>query len=99
FGLDLSRCAATGVKDNLRYVSPKSGRAVSEAAGKPYQERLLPLPAFLLRGDALNPSPAEVFDGFRLTGFFLQRHLFEPRASGRVSPRGSKRWRCRKNPV
>src|ERR1700758_4789538 len=47
FGLDLSRCAATGITDNLRYVSPKSGRAVSEAAGKPYRKRLLPLPAFL----------------------------------------------------
>jgi DNA repair protein RecO (recombination protein O) len=89
FGLDLSRCAATGIKDNLRYVSPKSGRAVSEAAGKPYRERLLPLPAFLLRGDAEIPSPDEIFDGYRLTGFFLQRHLFEPRGETLPEARGA----------
>jgi DNA repair protein RecO (recombination protein O) len=89
FGLDLSRCAATGITDNLRYVSPKSGRAVSEAAGKPYRKRLLPLPAFLLRGDAEIPSPGEIFDGFRLTGFFLQRHLFEARGETLPEARGA----------
>ncbi len=47
FALDLSECAATGVRDDLIYVSPKSGRAVSAAAGAPYRDRLLPLPGFL----------------------------------------------------
>ncbi|MBL4802624.1 MAG: DNA repair protein RecO, partial [Emcibacter sp.] len=47
FGLDLSCCAATGVTDDLIYVSPKSGRAVSAEAGRPYHDKLLPLPAFL----------------------------------------------------
>ena len=47
FGLDLSSCAATGAKDDLIYVSPKSGRAVSRAAGEAYRDRLLRLPAFL----------------------------------------------------
>jgi DNA repair protein RecO (recombination protein O) len=47
FGLDLSQCAATGSAENLIYVSPKSGRAVSEAAGEPYKKKLLALPAFL----------------------------------------------------
>jgi DNA repair protein RecO (recombination protein O) len=79
FGLDLSRCAATGVTENLIYVSPKSGRAVSWAAGEPYKSRLLPLPAFLLREGAETPSPSEIRDGFKLTGFFLMRDLFGPR--------------------
>ncbi len=48
FGLDLSACAATGVTDNLVYVSPKSGRAVSAEAGEPYREKLLKLPSFLV---------------------------------------------------
>ncbi|MBL8769868.1 MAG: DNA repair protein RecO, partial [Phenylobacterium sp.] len=48
FGLDLSRCAATGAVDDLVYVSPRTGRAVSREAGEPYRERLLALPAFLL---------------------------------------------------
>ena len=34
FGLDLSSCAATGATDDLIYVSPRSGRAVSRAGGR-----------------------------------------------------------------
>ena len=48
FGLDLSHCAATGAQEHLIYVSPRSGQAVSEAAGAPYREQLLRLPRFLL---------------------------------------------------
>ena len=81
FGLDLSVCAATGVNVDLIYVSPKSGRAVSASAGEPYRARLLPLPAFLRPGgaDAAEPDTNAVADGLRMTGFFLERHLFEPR--------------------
>jgi DNA repair protein RecO (recombination protein O) len=80
FGLDLDSCAATGTRDDLAYVSPKSGRAVSRAAGVPWQERLLRLPPFLSR-DAVSerPSPEELRDGFALTAFFLTRHVLEPR--------------------
>ncbi len=89
FGLDLSRCAATGVKENLIYVSPKTGHAVSEEAGRPYKARLLPLPAFLLREDTQDVSPSEILDGFTLTGFFLLRHLFEPRGETLPEARGA----------
>jgi DNA repair protein RecO (recombination protein O) len=76
FGLDLSRCAAGGANDQLVYVSPKSGRAVSAAAGEPYKERLLALPGFLAgRGGG---GPAEVGEGLALTGAFLGRHVFAP---------------------
>ena len=54
FGLDLSRCAATGSLDDLVYVSPKSGRAVSAGAGAAYRERLFALPAFLLGSQNAN---------------------------------------------
>jgi DNA repair protein RecO (recombination protein O) len=80
FGLDLASCAATGRIDDLRYVSPKSGRAVSEEAGRPWQDRLLRLPAFL--SDQYMPSPEDLADGFELTGFFLERHVLEPRGLG-----------------
>ncbi|MBB4264923.1 DNA repair protein RecO [Roseospira visakhapatnamensis] len=84
FGLDLSRCAATGRHDTLIYVSPKSGRAVSASAGEPYGDRLLPLPPFLLgeHVDLAAVPPAQVADGLRLTGFFLDRHVFAPRNLG-----------------
>lgn len=75
FGLDLSCCAATGVTDDLVYVSPRSGRAVSRAAGEPYHERMLPLPAFL-RESGRAGTAAEVLDGLRLTGFFLEDHVY-----------------------
>jgi DNA repair protein RecO (recombination protein O) len=88
FGLDLSCCAATGATENLVYVSPKSGRAVSEAAGEPYKSRLLPLPAFLHEARAENPSPADIRDGFKLTGFFLMRDLFAPRGETLPEARG-----------
>lgn len=80
FGLDLDRCAATGVTEGLVYVSPRSGRAVSEAAGEPYRARLLPLPAFLRQAlETERPPPAELRAGFTLTAYFLRRDLFEPR--------------------
>jgi DNA repair protein RecO (recombination protein O) len=78
FALDLSTCAATGAAEDLVYVSPKSGRAVSAAAGAPYRDRLLPLPAFL-RDAALEPTADAIADAFRLTGYFLDRELFAPR--------------------
>ena len=78
FQLDLGSCAATGVTDDLVYVSPKSGRAVSAEAGAPWRDRLLPLPPFLREGAPLEaqPNAEEIADGFRLTGFFLARDLF-----------------------
>lgn len=79
FGLDLERCAATGVRDDLVYVSPKSGRAVSRAAGDPWRDRMLALPPFLQRASRLRGDEAAIADAFRLTGFFLTRHIYEPR--------------------
>lgn len=80
FGLDLSECAATGTREDLIYVSPKSGRAVSREAGEPWRHRLLPLPNFLgaERQDA-DVSREEILAGFALTGFFLDRDVFGPR--------------------
>lgn len=81
FGLGLDSCAATGVRDDLVYVSPRSGRAVSAAAGEPYRDKLLPLPAFLHEGQGrAMPAAAELAAGFALTGHFLQRSVLEPRA-------------------
>jgi DNA repair protein RecO (recombination protein O) len=78
FGLDLERCVATGVSGDLIYVSPKSGRAVSRAAGEPWADKMMRLPAFLREHDAL-PVGRDLTDGFTLTGYFLTRHALEPR--------------------
>jgi DNA repair protein RecO (recombination protein O) len=79
FGLDLQSCAATGATEDLLYVSPKSGRAVSREAGAPWAERLLPLPAFLRHGLDAPAAPGDIRDALRLTGFFLDRDIFWPR--------------------
>jgi DNA repair protein RecO (recombination protein O) len=79
FGLDLDRCAATGEADDLGYVSPKSGRAVSRLAGQPWHDRLLRLPAFLLDAAPARPPSDALADGFAVTAFFLARHVLEPR--------------------
>jgi DNA repair protein RecO (recombination protein O) len=79
FGLDLAACAATGANDNLIYVSPKSGRAVSAAAGEPYKERLLRLPAFLAKGRQGPATSEDVIDGLELTGHFLEARVLGPR--------------------
>ena len=78
FGLELETCAATGGRNDLMYVSPKSGRAVSRDAGAPYAERLLPLPGFLI-GAAAPPDREAVEAGLTLTGFFLSSRILEPR--------------------
>ncbi|MFB2551080.1 DNA repair protein RecO [Ensifer soli] len=78
-GLDLGACAATGARSGLAYVSPKSGRAVSEGAGAPYADRLLPLPPFLREEERRAADAQGLSDAFRLTAFFLARHVFEPR--------------------
>ena len=77
FGLDLSACAATGTTENLAYVSPRTGRAVSAEAARPYRDRLLRLPRFLL-DDATDAEADDIEAGLALTGFFLDRHLLGP---------------------
>ncbi|MEK1891474.1 MAG: DNA repair protein RecO [Phyllobacterium sp.] len=80
FGLDLKTCAATGGDQNLAYVSPKSGRAVSRDAGAPWADKLLEMPAFMSSPTVRAASLAEVTTAFHLTGFFFNRHIWEPRA-------------------
>lgn len=79
FGLDLTECAATGGRQDLVYVSPKSGRAVSREAGAPYADRMLALPGFLSEGAASAADRDSMAEAFRLTGYFLHRHVYEPR--------------------
>ncbi|MEM6850526.1 MAG: DNA repair protein RecO [Pseudomonadota bacterium] len=84
FGLALDRCVATGRRDDLTYVSPKSGGAVCAEAAAPYADKLLPLPAFLLGAQAGEATPQAVSDGLRLSGYFLERRILWP--AGRQLP-------------
>jgi len=74
YGLDLSVCAVTGAMTDLAWVSPKTGRAVTDAAAGLWRSRLLRLPPFLRDGGL--GAPSEWQDGLRLTGYFLERDAF-----------------------
>ena len=77
FELDLSKCTVTGSVDDLVYVSPRTGRAVSREAGEPYKDRLLALPPFLLSAQG-GLRQGDIGAGLDLTGHFLQQHVFSP---------------------
>lgn len=79
FGLDLSRCALTGSTEDLAFVSPRTGRAVTRQAGAPYRDRVLPLPGYLLGAVAAQVTLAELEQGFALTEHFLLRDVLGPR--------------------
>ncbi len=75
YGLDLAACAVTGSREDLAYVSPRTGRAVSRAAAGVWEARLLRLPGFL-GGVAQNDRTADWRDGLKLTAHFLARDAF-----------------------
>ncbi|UWI83066.1 DNA repair protein RecO [Wolbachia endosymbiont of Howardula sp.] len=82
FQLDLSRCAVTGITENLSFISPKTGRAISQKAGEFYSDKLLPFPKILY--DIYNNnikcyySYYEFWLGLKVTGYFLNKYLFIP---------------------
>lgn len=76
YGLDLRKCAATGETENLIYVSPKSGRAVSAEAGEPYKARMLALPGFMHGGGDFRAG--DVGAGLTLTAHFIERRVLWP---------------------
>jgi DNA repair protein RecO (recombination protein O) len=79
FGMDLTKCAMTGAREGLAYVSPKTGRAVTKDAGEPWAAKLLALPAFLRAGANMRPDTEMLATAFALTGHFLARNVYEPR--------------------
>lgn len=88
FGLDLERCAATGRTDDLVYVSPRTGRAVSRGAAGDWADRLLPLsPALTGTGGYV---VSEVLSGLETTGHFLTAKL-APAMGNRPVPEARQR--------
>ena len=73
YGLDLSKCAVSGSTEKLRYVSPRTGRAISEQAAGEWVSKLLHLPSIILKGSGNSDS---IIDGLKLTGYFLTKKVF-----------------------
>ena len=74
YGLDLEKCTVSGKKENLIYISPKSGKAVSEEEGKKYKDKLLKLPKFLIKKDT-KPNEDSLKQAFLMSGFFIDKFL------------------------
>ena len=84
FGMDLSACAVRGVNEDLAFVSPRSGRAVSREAAGEWADRLLLLPPVLAgKGDATTP---EIIKALATTGYFVEHRLIRSLDAGRVLP-------------
>ena len=77
YGMDLSKCIATNEVDNLIYISPKSGSAVSEKAGEPYKDKMFKLPKFFLDTE-LDPSNDDIQESMKILGYFMDKFYFYP---------------------
>ena len=75
YALGLEKCGVTGATDGLRYVSPRTGVAVTAAGAGIHAPRLLPLPSFL-GGDGQKTLEEDLLDGMELTGHFLEKKVF-----------------------
>ncbi|MBQ0804024.1 MULTISPECIES: DNA repair protein RecO [unclassified Sulfitobacter] len=73
YGLDLATCAVTGATEGLVFVSPKSGRAVTQEGAGEWADKMLPLPP-VLRGEG-EATDDEIALGFKTTGYFLEHRL------------------------
>ena len=92
FSLDLSKCAGGGDLNDLFYVSPKTGRAVSKAAGTIYKERLLILPEFL-KPHGENVGDEDILTGLKLTAYFLEHWVYTHHTTG--MPEARERFQAR----
>ena len=76
-GLDIGRCAVTGTRHDLRYVSPKTGRAVCASVGEPYKDKLYAYPKYIAEHNYA-PREQEIANVLTMTGDFLKRHFLQP---------------------
>lgn len=81
FGLNLTKCAGSGTQENLIYVSPKSGQAVSAEAGEPWSNKLLPLPRFLTLKSDRECTADDLADAFNMLSHFYDRDIYHPRGT------------------
>lgn len=77
YGLDWSKCAVTNSTDKIKYISPKTGNAVTEEVGEKYKDRLFELPKFLT-DNRINVSAKDIITALNLMGYFIEKYLFLP---------------------
>jgi DNA repair protein RecO (recombination protein O) len=82
FGLDLTKCAVSGELENLKYISPKTGRAISESVGAPYKEKIFYLPEILknFESDVYD----DLFYALKVTKYFLEKNINIPESRNKL---------------
>ncbi len=86
YEVDFTKCSVSGVKDNLVYLSPKSGNVVSREVGEPWKEKLLNIPAFIINKES-NFKKEDIINGLLVTEFFFNRiikSIFDNRKSKKL---------------
>lgn len=82
FGLELKKCPVTCSTQDLRFISPKTGRAISYTAGTPYKDKLLHLPQALydINNDieCVQHIETQFVKCLEVINYFLYKHCFEP---------------------
>lgn len=82
FGLDLSKCGVSGKSDDLKYISPKTGRAISGSVGDAYKEKIFYLP------DILKDFNSDIYDdlfySLKITKHFLEKNLEIPESRNKL---------------
>ena len=87
YGLDFSSCAVNGSREDLNWVSPKSGRVVSSSGAKGWEDRLLRLPNFLDQNQTTEITKNDILDGFKLTEYFLIKRVYSQHVKNLSSSR------------
>ena len=88
FGLDLSKCVVTGDTENLLYLSPKSGCAISRQAAGEWADRLLPMPRIVMEKDK---NISDVFDGLQVLSYFWLNKVI-PAMGVKTMPKARERF-------
>lgn len=78
YGLDFTKCVASNSKEELIYISPKSGKAVSKKEGEPYKNILFHLPEFLINSDLI-PSSQDIANSLKITEYFINKFILIPK--------------------
>ncbi len=76
FGLNFTKCAVSGVVDDLAYISPKSGSVVSKIVGEKYAKKLFVLHRFLITDQEANTADELIYT-MKMIEFFIKKHMTE----------------------
>lgn len=79
FALSLDKCNATGATENLCYISPKTGHAISKDAGEPYKKRLLNFPTIWQKDNMIcidNLCTNDINEALKILEYFFEKHIY-----------------------